>query len=135
MFAQLGEVEFQGLESPSQWDSEMEWNWADLDRIGVKPASQAIGKGLTTHTLALRIDASFADVPASLARLIEIGDEMEPVPYLLGNGEFVNLVTFRKMSVMRRNFAKDGTLETAEITIELSEYIRTRPAKGSAVWD
>lgn len=135
MFAQLGEVEFQGLESPSQWDSEMEWNWADLERVGAKPASQAIGKGLATHTLALILDASFANVPSSLARLIEIGDNMEAVPYLLGNGEFVSLVTFRKMSVVRRNFTNDGTLETVEITLELSEYIRTRPAKGSAVWD
>lgn len=135
MFAQLGEVIFERLESPSQWDTELEWNWADIERINAKPASQAIGAGLKTHTIVLVLDSSFTNVPASLARLIEIGDTMQPVPFFLGNGEFVSQVTFRKMSVSRRNFRADGTLETVEITVELSEYVSTRPSKGSATWD
>ena len=135
MFAQLGDIVFQGLASPSQWDSELEWNWADQDRVNAKPASQAIGAGLRTHTVALVLDSSFADVQDSLDSMIAIGDGMAPVPYFLGNGTFVSQVTFRKMSVVRRNFTNDGTLETVEITIELSEYVATRPAKGSAKWD
>jgi phage protein U len=134
MFAQLDSIIFERLFSPSTWDTEAEWNWVDLPRIGVKPASQAISVGLKTHSLALKLEATFCDVPGSLVKFLDIGDHMVAVPYFLGNGDFVSMVTFRKMSVTRSMFRPDGTLEAVEITLEMSEYVETEAKKGSAMW-
>jgi len=98
------------------------WRWAQQDRVGRKPAQQAIGPDASTLSLKGRIYPHWNGGLAQLNELKALGDEMTPQLMVDGTGRIWGKFVITKLSETQKHLNEYGQPRRQDFTLDLKEY-------------
>jgi phage protein U len=124
MFYQLGNIIFTGLLSPHTFSVEGEDAvYAEHNLIGGKPRLQLTGSSLQQITQEVKFHAEFCNPTEQLAKLKSARESGTILPFLWGDGRYVNdYVIISHPYTIDEAFA-DGTIKQATVTLTIKEYV------------
>ncbi len=123
MYAQLGNIIFEGVKSFSSYSSSSEETYAQHERVNGKPAVQHTGSGLETINLTVRFHASFCVPSTEVAALKLAKETQEILPYIRGNGEYDKDFVITSFSETPEFVDKDGTVLSVSVSLTLLEFV------------
>lgn len=121
MYAALGNIQFSGLNSFSEFSGNRTANYAVIPVISGKPVIQRIGDELEEITLGMLFHRGFCDPDAKLAELESLRVSGEIVPLTTGAGELIGTFVVK---TVQRDFDQmhgDGTLWSVRVSVNLLE--------------
>lgn len=123
MVAQLGEIVFELLKSPSEISEVRKWEWAEHRGMDVKPRLQKMGQGLTEISMNIKLSVFLGfDPQAMIDKLSEEADKETSVPFILGNGRIIGEFVITEIQINWKRTDNYGNLVTAELSVKLKEY-------------
>lgn len=122
MYAQLGNIIFEGIKSFSSFSSSSEETYAQHERINGKPNLQHTGSGLEQVNITIRFHASFCVPSNEVAALKRAKETQEVLPYIRGNGEYDKDYVITSLSETPDFVANDGTILSVVISLGLLEF-------------
>ncbi|HCT4763224.1 phage tail protein [Pseudomonas aeruginosa] len=122
IWAVLGEIEFELAGHPSGMEERTSADYAEHALIQGKPVLEHVGDGLDELTLDLQLHAVRIDPEATIRRLKRAQTAHEPLPLVLGSGDYrgVYLLTAIDTRVSRTDGT--GRLISATVNVTLREY-------------
>lgn len=123
MYAQLGNIVFQGLKGFDTFRSKRETNFAQHAVIDGKPKLQRIGSNLEEVSLSLQFHASFCDPQVEASALEAARDAAEILPLLLGSGEFVGNFAIQTITKDIEDLDHLGNLKNLIVDVQLIEAV------------
>lgn len=128
MYAQLGNIIFQGLLGFSAKSSNREANLAEHQLIDGKPRLQRVGDKLEEINLTMNLHVSFCSPEAVIASLESARASSEVLPYIEGNGSFLGTFVIRSIrhEILKTNAF--GDIVSASVDVSLIEYADPSPA-------
>lgn len=123
MYAMLGDVRFEFLNSFSDFEETHAALFAKHEVLAGRPRLQAMGNGLTGIRFSLRLHWQLGDVDAAYKGLIAAKEAQQAVSLVFGSGRFMGW--FAIESVTSRTLIQDGQGRTAarELDVELTEFV------------
>lgn len=123
MYAMLGHVRFEFLNSFSDFEEKHTAVFAKHEVLAGRPRLQAMGNGLTAVRFGLRLHWQLGDVDAAYRGLIAAKEAQQAVPLVFGSGRFMGWFVIE--SVGSRTLIQDGSGRTAarELDVELTEFV------------
>ena len=128
MYAQLGEIKFEGLTAPHSWSESHAAKFGEIPHIGTKPSLQHTADELSTIDLEIRLSEDFCDPAESLDLLKRAKSTAEILPFITGEGVLVGKFVITTLDVQPRRTSAEGKLKSVNISIALKEYV---PPPGS----
>lgn len=122
MYAQLGNIVFDGAKSFTSYDSSTEESYAVQDRINRKPLIQHTGTGLEQISLSIRFHIAFCNPAQEVEALRNLKEIGEVLPYILGNGYYRGDYVITSLSESQDFTDSDGTVLSCVVNITLLEY-------------
>lgn len=135
MYAQLGNIRFEGLKGFSSIEQTYGVNYAQHERINGKPRLQAVGESLDTFTFDMYLHADFTDPETDIETIRLAMVNREVLPLVLGNGNVVGNFVIPAFSKTTSFTDPVGNLIEATVSVELLESYtedKLRDAKTSA---
>lgn len=129
MYAQLGNIRFEGLKGFSSFSHERGVNYAQHERINGKPRLQAVGELLDTISFEMYLHADFTDPETDIETLNVAMRNREILLLILGNGKIVGDFIIPSMSQVNSFTDPFGNLISATISIELLESFNDNPLR------
>lgn len=123
MYAQLGNIVYEGVNSFEGFSRNDETTYAQFDLVNVKPRLQPIGNNLEEISITLKFRAEFTSPTANILALKKSKDQFEVLPLLMGTGRYVGDYVITSMSEAHDQAWMDGTLIEATIALSLKEYV------------
>lgn len=123
MYAQLGDIVFEGLFGPNAEESEEQTEYAEVKILNSYPDLQRVGLGLDEITLQIRLHFSFCDPDLSykLFRTARLNGDV--LPYVDGVGNLIgNFVILKIKQTMVHKDPRGGVLHS-ELEINLKQYV------------
>jgi phage protein U len=136
MYAQLGNIRFEGLIGFNTFTKRTEANYAEHARIDGKPRLQKIGDNLDTIRFDMQLHASFSNIEDDLAALRTAQRNGDVLPFVDGKGTLFGTFVIMTIDEMQSQTYKDGTPFLVNLSIELKEYADelTQAAQGFAAF-
>ncbi len=136
MYAQLGNIKFQGLIGWDSFSRRTEAIYADHELIEGKPRSQKLGNALDAIRFDIQLHHSFSNVPQDIEALRNACINGDVLPLISGNGTFYGTFVIRTIDEIHQQTFADGTLLLANLSVELKEYVEqsATPASGFAAF-
>ncbi|RRW38523.1 phage tail protein [Ectopseudomonas oleovorans] len=122
MWAVLGDIEFELRNQPSRQDDRITADYAQHALIQGKPRSEWVGDGLDELTLELTLHALLGDPEAQIRRLKTALRAHEPLPYVLGSGDYRGVYLLTEVGTTTRRTDAQGRLISATVSVSLMEY-------------
>lgn len=122
MWAVLGDIEFELRNQPSRQDDRITADYAQHALIQGKPRSEWVGDGLDEMTLELTLHAVLGDPEAQIRRMKTALRAHEPLPYVLGSGDYRGVYLLTEVGTTTRRTDAQGRLISATVTVSLLEY-------------
>lgn len=122
MWAVLGDIEFELANHPTGQQERTSTDYAEHARIQGKPRLEFIGEGLDELTLELLFHAALTDPEAQIRRLQEARRAHEPVPFVLGSGDYRGIYLLTGVDTTTRKTTDGGRLVAAMVSVTLREY-------------
>ncbi|MCV0073239.1 phage tail protein [Pseudomonas aeruginosa] len=122
MWAVLGEIEFELRNQPSRQDDRITADYAQHALIQGKPRSEWVGDGLDELTLELTLHALLGDPEAQIRRFKKALRAHEPLPYVLGSGDYRGVYLLTEVGTTTRRTDAQGRLISATLSVSLLEY-------------
>lgn len=122
MWAVLGDIEFELRNQPSRQDERITADYAQHALIQGKPRSEWVGDGLDELTLELTLHALLVDPEAQIRRLKTAVRAHEPLPYVLGSGDYRGVYLLAEVGTATRRTDAQGRLISATVSVSLLEY-------------
>ena len=122
MWAVLGDIEFELRNQPSRQDDRITADYAQHALIQGKPRSEWVGDGLDELTLELTLHALLGDPEAQIRRLKTAMRAHEPLPYVLGSGDYRGVYLITEVGTTTRRTDAQGRLISATVSVSLLEY-------------
>ncbi|WP_405119225.1 phage tail protein [Pseudomonas leptonychotis] len=122
IWAVLGEIEFELTNHPSAQAERGTADYAEHAMLQGKPKLQWIGEGLDELTLELAFHAALVDPEVQLRKLKTAKAAHEPLPYVLGSGDYRGIYVITALDVTTRKTDGNGRLLSALANISLREY-------------
>ncbi|MDH4869807.1 hypothetical protein E8E91_03130 [Pseudomonas sp. BN515] len=122
MWAVLGSIEFEILGHPSAQSERTTAEYAEHARLRGKPLLEWIGEGLDEVSLEITLHAAVGDPEAQLRRLKQAKSAHEPLPYVLGSGDYRGIYLITALDVTTRKTEGSGRLVAASLNLTLREY-------------
>jgi phage protein U len=133
MFALLGDILFQVVNSPDSIESLMRWDYAEHRVIESSPVLQWVGDDLERLDLGMLLHKSVSDPLTSLTLLRTAADTHIALPLVLGNGQVVGIYVIISMTVKMEQLSAVGDLIATEVRLRLKEWsIEAELAAGNA---
>lgn len=139
-WAQLGDIRFPADPTVSALESKYEEVFAQQEVIDGKPRLQATGSALDTHTLTIDLDIGYGTGSPRAQRdaLLAAQRARTPLPFVLGTGIVIGTFVITKIGVSTHRTTAAGELLSAQLTVELLEWVpnpNVAPSqpKGAAV--
>lgn len=104
----------------SELSRDREWRHARTDRLGALPASQYLGPGADTVSLAGVLVPELAGRYSSIEKLAEMAGTGDAYPLANGTGTIMGHFTIDKIGERHDNLVIDGLARKIDFTIELS---------------
>lgn len=122
MYAQLGNIRFEGLKGFSSFDENSGVEYAQHSRINRKPRLESTGDLLDTISFEMYLHSSFSDPETDIEALRSAMVGRQVLPLVLGNGNFAG--NFVIASLNKKPLFTDPNGNYIEITVavELLEF-------------
>lgn len=122
IWAVLGSIEFEVLGHPTAQSERTTADYAEHARLQGKPILQWVGDGLDELSLEITLHASVGDPEAQLRELKLAMAAHEPLPYVLGSGDYRGIYLITALDVTTRKTEGSGRLVAALVSLTLREY-------------
>jgi len=129
MYAQLGNIRFEGLKGFSSFSHERGVNYAQHDRINGKPRLQAVGDILDTISFEMYLHSEFTNPEADIETLRLSMQNREILPLILGNGRVLGFFVIPNFSQVNSFTDPKGNLIEATVSVELLESFTDDPLR------
>lgn len=127
MYAQLGNVRFEGLRGFTSLKREREATYAELQLLDGKARLQRLGSSLDSISFDMLLRREFTDPVADLSELNGLRETGEVLPLLTGDGYFIGNYVITKISDTTDETDLSGVPISVSLTIELKEFIDPNP--------
>jgi len=131
MYAQLGNIRFEGLKGFSSLEESFGVNYVEHERINGKPRLQAVGDVLDTITFDMFLHADFTDPEADIEAIRLNMVNREVLPLVLGNGKVVGNFVIPSFTKSTQFTDPNGNIISATISVELLESYSDDPLRDS----
>ncbi|MFP5420984.1 MAG: phage tail protein [Gammaproteobacteria bacterium] len=122
MWAVLGDIEFEMTYHPGRQDERSAADYAQHALIQGKPRPEWVGDSLDELTLELTLHSMLVDPELQIRRLKAAKSAHEPLPYVLGSGDYRGIYLLTEVSVTTRKTDPQGRLVSATVSLSLLEY-------------
>ena len=123
MWAQLGSIRFELLETPEGVRQRDKWDYVEHKVLDEKSHLQKMGKSLQELTLRIRLSTAFGTDPQKLLSAIyENAESEEPLLFILGNGSLVGKFVIEEVTKEWKRTDNKGRLLDVELEIKLKEW-------------
>lgn len=122
MWAVLGDIEFELRNQPSRQDERASADYAQHALIQGKPRLEWVADALDELTLELTLHALLVDPEAQIRRLKAALRAHEPLPYVLGSGDYRGVYLLTEVDTTTRRTDAQGRLISATVSVSLLEY-------------
>jgi phage protein U len=133
MYAQLGNIVFNGLRGFDTFQSTRESNLAQHAVIDGKPKLQRIGTNLEQVTLSIQFHASFCNPETEYSALDSAREAGEILPLLLGSGEFVGNFAIQSIGKDIEELDHVGNIKNLRVQVSLIEAVVTDALASAAL--
>jgi len=131
MYAQLGNIRFEGLKGFSNFSHERGVNYAQHDRINGKPRLQAVGDILDTISFEMYLHSEFTNPESDIETLRLSMQNREILPLILGNGRVLGFFVIPNFSQVNSFTDPKGNLIETTVSVELLESFTDDPLRES----
>jgi len=121
MYAQLGNIRFEGLKGFSSFSHERGVNYAQHELINGKPRLQSVGDNLDSISFGMYLHSEFTNPEADIETLRLAMQNREVLPLLLGNGRILGFFVIPNFSQSNSFTDPLGNLIEVTLNIELLE--------------
>ena len=123
MWAQLGTIRFELLETPESVRQRDKWDYVERKVLDEKSHLQKMGKSLQELTLKIKLSTSFGTDPKEMLSIIyENAKKEEPLPFILGDGTIVGKYVIEEITKEWKRTDNKGKLLSVELEIKLKEW-------------
>jgi len=129
MYAQLGNIRFEGLKGFSNFSHERGVNYAQHELINGKPRLQAVGDNLDSISFGMYLHSEFTNPEADIETLRLAMQNREVLPLLLGNGRILGFFVIPNFSQSNSFTDPLGNLIEVTLNIELLESFSDNPLR------
>lgn len=129
MYAQLGNIVFEGLYSPQSFTENDRATFAEHALLNRKPLLEPTGLELKELNIGLLLRQDFCVVAEQLTALTSIRTAQKPVPLIWGTGENMGMFVITEQDKEILQQLPDGTLISARVNLRLKEYVEADPIK------
>lgn len=123
MYAMLGEVPFEFLQSFSEWEETHGADYAKHEMLGGRPRLQAVGNDLTKIRFGLKLHWKLGSPDAAYKGLVAAKEAQQALSLVTGAGRFVGWFVIESLSA--RTLVQDAQGRTAarELEVSLVEFV------------
>lgn len=121
MYAQLGNIRFEGLKGFSNFSHERGVNYAQHELINGKPRLQSVGDNLDSISFGMYLHSEFTNPEADIDTLRLAMQNREILPLILGNGRVLGFFVIPNFSQVNSFTDPLGNLIETTLNIELLE--------------
>lgn len=122
MFAILGDIEFTVAGGISAMEHGGTADWAEHSRIQGKPLLEWTGEGLDTCTISIELHPLLGDPEARLRALHQAKAQHEPLPFVMGNGDYLGAYVITDINTTLRRSTALGQTTAGVAQLSLKEY-------------
>jgi len=131
MYAQLGNIRFEGLKGFSNFSHERGVNYAQHELINGKPRLQAVGENLDLISFGMYLHSEFTNPEADIETLRLAMQNREILPLILGNGRVLGFFVIPSFSQDNSFTDPNGNLIEVTLSVELLESFSDDPLRES----
>jgi len=131
MWAILGDIEFELLDSPQGMEHHFAAEYAQHALISKKPRLEPISSTLDEISLDIKLHNRLGNVPQRLRQIREALVAQEPLALVMGNGEYRGPWVLVDGVTTTTKTTADGQLLSATLKLSLLEYSGQFQRKGS----
>jgi len=129
MYAQLGNIRFEGLKGFSNFSHERGVNYAQHELINGKPRLQAVGDNLDSISFGMYLHSEFTNPEADIETLRNAMQNREILPLILGNGRVLGFFVIPNFSQDNSFTDPAGNLIECTLSVELLESFSDSPLR------
>lgn len=129
MYAQLGNIAFEGLKGFDSLTSKKSVNYAEHALIEGRPRLQRVGTNLEELSISIRLHASFTDPESDISAMETAKEDGEIMPLVLGNGVFAGEYVILSLSRTLEQTDPLGNIVSAKVSLELKEVYNPDPLR------
>jgi phage protein U len=129
MYAQLGNIRFEGLKGFSNFSHERGVNYAQHELINGKPRLQSVGDNLDSISFGMYLHSQFTNPEADIETLRLAMQNREILPLILGNGTVLGFFVIPNFSQVNSFTDPSGNLIEVTLSIELLESYSDSPLR------
>jgi len=129
MYAQLGNIRFEGLKGFSNFSHERGVNYAQHELINGKPRLQAVGDNLDSISFGMYLHSEFTNPEADIDTLRTAMQNREILPLILGNGRVLGFFVIPSFSQVNSFTDPKGNLIEVTVSVELLESFTDDPLR------
>jgi len=129
MYAQLGNIRFEGLKGFSNFSHERGVNYAQHELINGKPRLQSVGDNLDSISFGMYLHSEFTNPEADIETLRLAMQNREVLPLLLGNGRILGFFVIPNFSQSNSFTDPLGNLIEVTLSVELLESFSDDPLR------
>lgn len=123
MYAQLGDITFDGLFGYHEYEDTGETKYAEVDLIGGKPDLQHTGEELDTITISIRLHESFCDPAIRYGQFNSHRLSGDILPFVDGYGNVIGNFVIEKIKRTVNSTDTSGRVTLCECDVTLKEYV------------
>lgn len=131
MYAQLGQIQFEGLKAFRTLERSFAARYAEMPRIGDKSTLQRTGNELDQLSFELRLHVGFSDLQADLDTLKEYKTNGEVLPLTTGAGTFMGNFVIQRIAQSDETHDLQGEPVSIVLTVELTEFVDPNPEQSA----
>ena len=117
----MGDIEFDLLTAPSDWNMARAIDIAEIPLIGGKPQLQFTGQKLTELKVELEFHYTFCTPEFEIKKLNDALNAHVPLELVMGNGQWIGWFVIQSIDAMTRQAGRDGQILAARVTVNLRE--------------
>lgn len=123
MFAQLGDVKFELLNSFTNLEETHAAHFAKHDVLKGRPRLQAMGNDLTELRFGMKLHWKLGDVDTAYRGLVAAKEAQQAVSLVYGSGRFVGWFVIERLTARTTQMDARGRTAARELDVELTEFI------------
>lgn len=127
MFAILGEIEFDLLTSFAGFEMSESVEFAEHNRINLKPRLQFTGKKLKEYSIEIQLHHSFCTPEKNLEAFHVALNQHQPLGLVLGNGKHLGQFVLTQVSVTLQHADAVGNFLAIQCKLSLKEFVGQAP--------
>ena len=123
MWAQLGKIVFELLETPEALTQRDKWDYVEHKVLDEKSHLQKMGKSLQELTLKIKLSTAFGTDPEKmLSTIYKNAEKDEPLSFILGDGTVIGKYVIEEITKEWKRTDNKGRLLAVELEIKLKEW-------------